>query len=252
MSLIKLKSKLLEDKIKEATGLKKEQFEKVLRNRQLDTLIIFHADVGCNQNCLHCFAQPENNADLELIEKNMLQAKELGYRVGLYATEPTIEPRLLHLYKKTDEPIIITNGIDTASMLGEFEKIGIQALGISLHGPDPETHALLTGRPEKFENIVDTVKKAKDRFYIQIKMVIHRENMDKLEEQLQFVKTLGANELQIINLIKVGEAATNLAESLFLKTSDTFTISFSISTCFSKNSTSSSMRFTRAFIFGFV
>ncbi|MFX0091486.1 MAG: radical SAM protein [Candidatus Hodarchaeota archaeon] len=219
LGLVKLKSQSLDGKISEATGLQREQFEKKLRNRQIPTLILFYADVGCNQHCLHCATLPQANANLKAIERNIAIALKLDYEVGLYVTEPTLKPQVMELYNTLDNSMTITNGITAASMLQDFKKAGLDALGISLHGPDPETHALLTGKPENFERVVDTIRKARKRFYIQIEMVVHRENMYQLEEQLQYVKKLGVQELHLINLLKIGKAI-NLPEKMFLRPSD--------------------------------
>jgi radical SAM protein with 4Fe4S-binding SPASM domain len=217
--LKKLRSGSFEKRIEEACGMTRAQFEKALESRTLNKMLVFNLDVGCTQKCKHCFNQHSCTTDIGSAEQNLRKARKLGYETRVYATEPSANPKTIPLYAIAEDFYLITNGVKTEPLLDDIKKAGIRMLGISLHGPDAETHALMTGHPENFFSITETFRQARQMFYLQAKTTVHRKNMHRLEELVFFARDLGAQEIQIINLIKAG-AAENLPDDYFLTPSD--------------------------------
>ena len=209
----------MEGRIREATGLSADEFYEALRQRRMTPQVVFNVDVGCNQGCSHCFAAVRGGADVEAVGRSVSRARALGYGTLLFPTEPSVDPRTISLYATAREDYLITNGVEAEPLLERMYAAGVRKLGVSLHGPDPETHGLLNGRAESFERIVATVRKASTRFTVQLKTVVHGLNLPKLQQHFHFAHRIGAAEVQLINLVKIG-SAEDLPEHYFLSHDD--------------------------------
>jgi radical SAM protein with 4Fe4S-binding SPASM domain len=217
--LVSLRARSLDGRIREATGLDPAEFYAALNRRSPRPVVVFDIDVGCDRRCIHCLARVKGGADLDAVRTSIVSARRLGYGTFLYPTEPAVEARTIPLYALAGEDYLITNGIRTEPLLDQIHAAGVRKLGVSLHGPDPQTHSLLTGHPEDFDRIVSTIEHATGRFAVQIKTVMHRRNLRQLDRHLHLARQLGATEVQLLNLLRTG-SAEQLPESMFLTPDD--------------------------------
>ena len=145
----------------------------------------------CNQQCLFC-SNPENQRTLSVEDAHaaLRQLLEDGFDgVILTGGEPTLHPeldRIVGLARREGIQIrMITNGQRTAEagVLAGLAAAGLQHLHLSVHSSRPEVQAQLTGNPDSWDRLVETLEEAaRLGLHCDINTVICAQNADHLDE----------------------------------------------------------------------
>lgn len=112
------------------------------------------------------------------------------------------------------EVFITTNGLEVAENIGMFDRIndasdGKLRLTLSLNGSKPEIDALLRVEPRYYDATINAAKTlASAGITFDINYVIHEGNVQDLGSMVELTKELGAVQLNTLQLILSGRAAT--------------------------------------------
>lgn len=162
----------------------------------------------CNAKCVHCIigaglAKPEELTTQEIISL-IEDMSDLGCKnIVLTGGEPFLRkewPLFLQKISSLDmQPIFMTNSMlindDVIDILKLYPNVGI---GISLDGPDKETHDYVRGISGIFEHFCNIVPKLKNAgIYVAIPTTVMQSNFDKLDDILKLLINLGVDAWQL-------------------------------------------------------
>ncbi len=178
----------------------------------------------CNNNCIFCLdgdRKDRFHKSRKEIKKGIDEGiKEKATRLVLSGGEPTIHPKIIDFvkygrqigYKKIQ---IITNGRMLAykSFVQALKEAGLDEVTFSLHGHTKELHESMTRLPGSFEQIVRGIKNATEAgFIVNSDTTITRINYKYLPKILEFVHSLGINEVNLMSIVPFGNAWKNKKE----------------------------------------
>jgi pyrroloquinoline quinone biosynthesis protein E len=105
---------------------------------------------------------------------------------------------------------LITAGtLFTRERAGELKAAGLDHVQISIQSPDPEDNDRIAGN-RSFEKKVAAARHATELgFPLTINCVLHRQNLDRIEELLELTLELGAQRLELANTQYYGWAIPN-------------------------------------------
>ncbi|MCK4343361.1 MAG: radical SAM protein [Phycisphaerae bacterium] len=171
----------------------------------------------CNLRCRHCYQDSAHQAladELTLTEKLDLVdqiAAEYVPMVAFAGGEPTICPDLLpvlrHCQKYGMHMSLATHGATmTPRLAGELAGAGVRYVEISLDSVHPEKHDAFRGLPGMWHRTVRGMRHVVEQegLRLGIAMCVHRENIDEVEDMLQFAVDIGAGCFAHFNFIPVG------------------------------------------------
>lgn len=147
----------------------------------------------CNAKCVHCIIdagyKKEDELSVRQIIEFMQDAADLGCQnMVLTGGEPFMRkewPLFLQKAISLDmQPIFMTNAMlvndDVIDILKSFDNV---ALGISLDGPDAQTHDYIRGVKGIFDHFVEIVPKLIDAgIYVACPTTVMQSNYDKLDQ----------------------------------------------------------------------
>lgn len=174
----------------------------------------------CNNNCLFCLdgdRKDKNHKDIDKIKIEIKKGKEEGCkRLVISGGDPTVYPHLKEIieygnnigYQKIQ---LVTNGRMFANE--DFAKkiisAGVNELTFSIHGHNAKIHDNLTNVPGSFKQIIKGIKNISKNSNIIINSdtCITKKNYKLLLEIVKFIsKTLKINEINLMNLLPIGNA----------------------------------------------
>ena len=105
---------------------------------------------------------------------------------------------------------LITAGVNFTRERGEaLKSAGLDHVQISIQSPDPEDNDRIAGN-RSFEKKVAAARVVKELdFPLTINCVLHRQNLDRIEELLDLALDLGAQRLELANTQYYGWAVPN-------------------------------------------
>ncbi len=167
--------------------------------------------IACNNNCLFCYQRNlrkvkgyPKRLPLEEIRRKLRWGIENGYRhAGFEGGEPTVRSDIVQIIDYARQLgyhriSITTNGrrLSDPDFARALVDAGLNAVGFSIHGPDPQTHIAHTQRKRSYEqalagvrNIVALSKER--RIDLNIFTVVTRKNADKLVDIALLFRGMG-------------------------------------------------------------
>ncbi len=165
----------------------------------------------CNAKCIHCIIgageQKPDELSAEQIMKLIQDMADLGCQnIALTGGEPFLRKEWpLFLQKITSlgmQAIFMTNAMLINDDVLEILKLYPEtAIGISLDGPNKETHDYIRGINGIFEHFCKIVKRLKEQnIYVAIPTTVMQSNFNQLDEILELLISLGVDawQLQIV------------------------------------------------------
>lgn len=176
----------------------------------------------CNARCRHCIVdalmEKENELSKEQILELIEQLHDEGCKTIVFTGgEPFLRdewPLFVQKANALDMQIVfMTNGLKVTDTVIKILKMFGVSLGISLDGPDAQTHDSIRGVKGIFQNFVELIPKLKEAgIYVSVPTTVMQSNFDKLDEIRDLLIELGVNSWQI----QIVKPATRLAEDELL------------------------------------
>ncbi len=178
------------------------------RNSNRLLAIRIETNKSCNLRCRYCYAQSGEDqvkiADLNLLKRIILEAKELGIRsvVVIGGGEPTLYPNFRELITYIDSlgiiPMLFSNTILITEELAEFLYEHNASIMGKLDSLKPEVQDYLAGRKGAFKDIkkgLDNLIKAgfskpeePGKLRLGISFVSNKMNLEEIEEIWHFCR----------------------------------------------------------------
>lgn len=164
----------------------------------------------CNFRCRYCYQiiLNKNNGKLDLNKCLMLirEAAEWGVAyVGITGGEPTLFDGWMILLEEIlglgMNPVITTNGVIIGSrpdITAHLKAIGIKEITVSLDASTPELHHYITRSYNTFSKVIDAITYlVNSGIRVLVKCVLTRDNMEDIENLIDFLVKLGVSEIGI-------------------------------------------------------
>jgi pyrroloquinoline quinone biosynthesis protein E len=143
------------------------------------------------------------------------EARRLGVlQLALTGGEPMLRRDLVELCAGAHEAglyssLITAGTLFTPERAEALRSAGLDHVQISIQSPDPEDNDRIAGN-RSFEKKVAAARLAKELgFPLTINCVLHRQNLDRIEEVLDLALDLGAQRLELANTQYYGWAVAN-------------------------------------------
>lgn len=215
----------MKNKIKEKNLTVLSNFRRQLTEKPILRQLFFELTDSCNMACLHCGskASPKNKSFLPFEGVNkVLESVASHYEakkimVCLTGGEPMLHPDFYRIVSRVKELGfkcgITTNGFlidgDTARKMFEC---GIQSVGISIDGTE-ELHDWFRNTKGAYRRAFDAVRHlaaaGDGAISLQVTTVVHKKNIETLDEIYAEVLRMGCDSWRIINIDPIGRALTH-------------------------------------------
>jgi pyrroloquinoline quinone biosynthesis protein E len=143
------------------------------------------------------------------------QARGLGVlQLALTGGEPMLRPDLVELCAAARDAglyssLITAGTLFTRERARELKDAGLDHVQISFQSPDAEENDRIAGN-RSFEKKIAAARAARELdFPLTINCVLHRQNLDRIEEVLDLTLELGAQRLELANTQYYGWAVVN-------------------------------------------
>jgi len=181
----------------------------------------------CNNNCMFCFSEKllkKANYPLPSLKEEMEEGLKQGCdKLVLSGGEPTIHPEFQKIIKLGrqlgyNSVQAITNGRMFAykKFMDRSIKNGLDEITFSIHGDNSALHDNLTCAKGSFIQSITGLKNALARdLFIQVKIVINKQNIQNLERIIDYFISLGTKNFELLNLVPEGNAWENKDKLFF-------------------------------------
>ena len=170
---------------------------------------------NCNQKCLHCYANTQENAIVDEIDtqswKTIIDKLKEACVAQLTFTggEPTLRNDLVELveYSKYFITRLNTNGVElTYPLCKKLYEASLDSVQVTLYSSIKEKHNLLVGS-DKFDKTVEGIKNAiKADLNVSINTPLCQINKDYVKT-IEFARRLGVRYFSCSGIIMTGSAA---------------------------------------------
>ena len=179
---------------------------------------------NCNQKCLHCYANTQENAIVE--ELDTQQWKEIIDKlkeacipqITFTGGEPTLREDLVELvkYSKYFVTRLNTNGVELSLKLAkDLYDASLDSVQITLYSSKKEIHNILVGS-NRFDDTINGIKNAIEaKLNVSINTPLCQINKDYLET-IKFAKSLGVRYFTCSGIIMTGGASEDKAMNTYL------------------------------------
>ena len=208
--------------IKESNMLALAEYQKSLWLKPKLTTLFFELTDSCNLNCKHCGSRCESTnkiyLDTQIVKKVISEVAEKynprNTMIALTGGEPLLHPDCIEIIRYAHDknfPVGITsNGtmIDK-SVARSLKRAGLDTISISLDGM-AEEHDELRRVKGSFDKAVQGIMALKEAYIEpQVTTVVHKKNIDKLEEVFDFVVANDIYSWRLTNVDPIGRAFDN-------------------------------------------
>ncbi len=211
--------------------------------RYQPTTLQFLVSDRCTLNCNMCIRTQNNSPykhkllqDLTLETfKKVINRFPKAVRVNLVGLgEPFLAPDIFKIIKYSRSNRMKVSSISNGTILGDkidaiFDS-GLNRLSISLNTNDRDEFAAITNtRPEIFDSVVENVKELvkarrnKNSLELRSSFICTKSNYRKIPEMIEFVRDLGIEFLDLINLIPQENDDYSIDECLFVEDNEVVT-----------------------------
>jgi radical SAM protein with 4Fe4S-binding SPASM domain len=220
-------------KIKRRDLGKTADYRDALRAKPDLVWLFFELTRRCNMSCLHCGSscspQLDANLDFDAAKRVLVQVAERygasNVMIALTGGEPLLYPRFFEFASLIKELGfgygITTNGSLITHSCGEaLRQSGLASVSVSLDGMR-DLNNWFRNTPDAFERATLGIKelvKTNPRAQIQVTTVVHKQNIDHLDELCDYVATLGVGSWRLVNIEPIGRAQSR--KDLMLESSD--------------------------------
>lgn len=182
----------------------------------------------CNQQCVHCYAAGQENAEESELSTNEWKSiidkcREVGIpQVTFTGGEPTMREDLVELidYAQWFVTRLNTNGIRlTKELCGKLHEASLDSCQITFYSSDAKVHNMLVGA-DKFEATVEGIENAlSEGISVSINTPLCSLNKDYIKT-LEFLHDKGVMYVTCSGLITTGNALCAPSEKLQLTTDE--------------------------------
>ena len=176
----------------------------------------------CNFNCVHCylgdFKSSPSDMSFPLFNKIAQEMEEIGiFKMILGGGEPLMHPNIFSFLKNLSGrrilPAITTNGyfIDD-DFIDALTSTGFRgSVQVSIHGKTPEMHNQFVGHPQGYQHAMNAINRLiSSNVAVSTATAATRSNVDEIPLLLEELKTMGVESFNIVFLMPVGRATTDL------------------------------------------
>lgn len=175
----------------------------------------------CPLQCGYCsnpveFAASGAELATEQWLRVLAEARAMGAaQLGLSGGEPLVRQDLEELAAEARKlgyySNLITSGVGlTEDRVGALREAGLDHIQISFQATDPEVSAALSGSEKAFQHKLAMAKAVKAAGYpMVLNFVLHRHNIDQVEQIIELSAALGADYLELANTQYHGWALLN-------------------------------------------
>ena len=196
--------------------------EKLYEKPSLVTLF-FELTDACNMNCLHCgsHASPDNNRYLQThLVKKVLDEVAKEYKpenilICFSGGEPLLHPDFFYLMEYATEKGFVcgitTNGtLITKEKAKKLKEVGLKTVSVSIDGTK-ELHDWFRGQNGAYDRAIRGIENLVEAggIYTQITTVIHKKNIDFLDNIYSEVVTSGVHSWRPIGIDPIGRALSH-------------------------------------------
>jgi radical SAM protein with 4Fe4S-binding SPASM domain len=188
----------------------------------------------CNLRCLHCGSNCGENGEKSPLSKN-------DYISFFSDLIKSFDPNDIMLCVTGGEPLLRNDVFDIMSyavslgfswgmttngtlinpdIIKKMHASDMKTISVSIDGLS-EMHDWLRNRQGCFQQAINGIKllvDAKCFSHVQVTTVVHKKNLDQLDEMYKLIKELGCRSWRLINIDPIGRA--NLNQELFLDSQD--------------------------------
>jgi len=203
--------------------------------------LVIELGIGCNNRCLFCYQRGYREVPGY---PKWLSADEVRARLrwgianghdeaSFTGGEPTIRPDFLDLVRYAREigyrrVAVTTNGWRLAQpdFFEAAVRAGLTSMGVSIHGPDSETHEGLTGRPGSFARAIQAIRNAvrtrgsSHLVRLNTFTLVNRRNLHRIRELAILLHHLGVR-LLVLQPVILSKSNFEQAAGLMVSLSET-------------------------------
>lgn len=187
---------------------------------------------NCNQKCLHCYANTQENAIVDEIDTDSWKSiidklkQACVSQITFTGGEPTLRDDLVELvdYSKYFITRLNTNGVELSKSLCEqLYEASLDSVQVTLYSHNKDKHNLLVGS-DKFDKTVEGIKNAiKANLNVSINTPLCQINKDYVKT-IEFASNLGVRYFSCSGIIMTGSAATDSSLNTHLSKDELLTI----------------------------
>jgi len=217
--------------VKEKNMHELAEYQKTLWKKPKLRFLFFELTDKCNLGCRHCgsncTSQNKTFLPYEEIEKVMVSVTDRydpnEIMICITGGEPMLHPDLMKIIYRSRclgfHVGITTNGTLIDDKAAEdFVRSGLETIAISIDGLG-ETHDRFRGVKGCFDQAIEGIKILKKHgIETQPVTVIHKGNIDQLEEMYRYFRDMDIYSWRIVNVDPIGRA--NLNDGIFLDGKD--------------------------------
>lgn len=180
--------------------------------------------LNCNEHCRHCGSRcgdlrmQDQLTDEEILTflADLKTKADILPFLNITGGEPTLRPNFIELMHKINKLGyswgMTTNGtlIQNEETVRQLKDAGMKSVSISIDGLE-ETHNWFRQSINGYEKAIKAVKLLSEgKFYnLMVTTVVHKRNINELDELLEVMKGLNINTWRIINVDPIGRAKDN-------------------------------------------
>lgn len=163
----------------------------------------------CNFSCPYCRHVGGSDLPLESALRTLKYWKDEGLEnIRFSGGEPTLYKDLELLVKKArsfcNRVAISTNGSADFDLYKKLLKAGVNDFSISLDACCSAENDKMTGINGVFDKVSDNIKMLSELTYVTVGVVLTQENLDTLEDIIQYADWLGVSDIRIIPAAQEG------------------------------------------------
>lgn len=210
--------------IKEAHLAKVRDYVDSLYHQPPLQQLFIEMTLNCNEHCRHCGSRcGDLKMEDQLTDREILDfLADLKTKVpklpflNVTGGEPTLRPNFIDLMHDISEMGYMwgmtTNGtrIQDESDIKRLQYAGMKTVSVSIDGLE-ETHNWFRQTPVGYKKAIKAVELlVKGGFYnVMVTTVVHKRNINELEELQEVMRGLGINTWRVINVEPIGRAKDN-------------------------------------------
>ena len=179
---------------------------------------------NCNQKCMHCYANTQENAIVEELSTQQWKIiidklKDACIpQITFTGGEPTLRDDLVELVKYSEYFVtrLNTNGVELSLKLAkDLYDASLDSVQITLYSSKKDIHNLLVGS-NRFDDTVNGIKNAIEaKLNVSINTPLCQINKDYLET-IKFAKSLGVRHFTCSGIIMTGAASKESSMNTYL------------------------------------